>query len=555
MRTSWRTPPDGERRCRAPLVPRRAGAGGSLRRGRAEQRGSERRGAAGAPEHRRCHHRRSDGPLSTGSDAVHPPRGRKPGTELPTPWSPPRCAAPRAPASSPASTRTTTAPGTIRDLRPPGQPPGLVAARRRLPHRDGRQVPQPVREGASNPTKPAPGWDQWRMLMEPLSYYDYDVAVNGRAGAPRPRPQRLPTTYLNREAVELVKRWAPSEEAVLPLVSPHAPHDEKIGSRRPCGGRAVPAPGDQDLFARAELPAAASFNEARHLRQAGFIAALPRLERGEVQGARDTSTAAAAGVAARGRPGRQGHRARAAPEERAGRTIIVFASDNGLFHGEHRLRDGKRLAYAEASTCRSLCGSPPRARRATVGRVTQPVANIDLAPTLLELAGADPCAGGRCQVMDGRSMVPLLRGDSGPGRPTGARLLEMRNCHFTGLLGGGEMVVHTLHPPTARTQLGCINRDAYERYDLGRDPFQLRNRAESARTFPGRCAAPEPARRTATASRGATRCRPPGSPTASRPLLARLPGAGPRRRCPSPRPGRSGQRTSTVALVSSPSPK
>src|SRR5581483_4561738 len=30
------------------------------------------------------------------------------------------------------------------------------------------------------------------------------------------------------------------------------------------------------------------------------------------------------------------------------RTVIVFTSDNGFFHGEHRLREGKFLPYEES---------------------------------------------------------------------------------------------------------------------------------------------------------------------------------------------------------------
>src|SRR5581483_7946429 len=45
-----------------------------------------------------------------------------------------------------------------------------------------------------------------------------------------------------------------------------------------------------------------------------------------------------------------------------------------------------------------------------VPKIGQLVANIDLAPTILDLAHAKPCARDRCRTMDGRSLMPLLTG-------------------------------------------------------------------------------------------------------------------------------------------------
>jgi arylsulfatase A-like enzyme len=45
--------------------------------------------------------------------------------------------------------------------------------------------------------------------------------------------------------------------------------------------------------------------------------------------------------------------------------------------------------------------------------VSEPVANIDLAPTILDLAGAEPCRRRKsCRVMDGRSLLGVIRGDA-----------------------------------------------------------------------------------------------------------------------------------------------
>jgi arylsulfatase A-like enzyme len=80
-------------------------------------------------------------------------------------------------------------------------------------------------------------------------------------------------------------------------------------------------------------------------------------------------------------------------------TWLVFASDNGWLLGEHRMTS-KMLAY-EPSIRVPLFIAGPRLKP----RVEQRIAlNIDLGPTLLDLAGVPVPA-----KMQGRSLAPLLR--------------------------------------------------------------------------------------------------------------------------------------------------
>ncbi len=90
-------------------------------------------------------------------------------------------------------------------------------------------------------------------------------------------------------------------------------------------------------------------------------------------------------------------------------TIVVYTSDNGFFLGEHGLFD-KRLMYEESIRVPLLIRYPrlPGAARVDGSHM---VLNIDVAPTLLELAGL-PVPGW----MHGRSLVPLLEGRSVPWR-------------------------------------------------------------------------------------------------------------------------------------------
>ena len=81
-------------------------------------------------------------------------------------------------------------------------------------------------------------------------------------------------------------------------------------------------------------------------------------------------------------------------------TYIIFTSDNGFFFGEHRLTGGKFLAYEPATRLPFLIRGPGIRPGSESDEL---VANIDVAPTILELAGAEAT-----KSVDGRSMVPFL---------------------------------------------------------------------------------------------------------------------------------------------------
>jgi len=83
-------------------------------------------------------------------------------------------------------------------------------------------------------------------------------------------------------------------------------------------------------------------------------------------------------------------------------TIIVFAGDNGYFHGEHGLGD-KRLAYNESMRIPLIMRYP---KLATANQtISEMILNADIAPTFLEMAGVSIPA-----QIQGKSIVPLLYG-------------------------------------------------------------------------------------------------------------------------------------------------
>ncbi len=84
-------------------------------------------------------------------------------------------------------------------------------------------------------------------------------------------------------------------------------------------------------------------------------------------------------------------------------TVILFAGDNGFFFGEHR-RGDKRLMYEESLRIPFLMSYPRMIKPGST--IDEMVLNIDVAPTLLDLAGV-PAA----PQMQGRSMKPLFTGE------------------------------------------------------------------------------------------------------------------------------------------------
>lgn len=91
-------------------------------------------------------------------------------------------------------------------------------------------------------------------------------------------------------------------------------------------------------------------------------------------------------------------------------TLVLYLGDNGFALGEHGFYD-KRDAFEESIRVPMLAYAPGLIEPQTA--LPQMVQNIDIAPTLLDFAGI-PAA--KAQNMDGRSFLPLLRGESPPWR-------------------------------------------------------------------------------------------------------------------------------------------
>jgi arylsulfatase A-like enzyme len=142
-------------------------------------------------------------------------------------------------------------------------------------------------------------------------------------------------------------------------------------------------------------------------------------------------------------------------------TIVIYASDQGFFLGDHNWFD-KRFIYEESLRMPLLVRWPGRIKAGTV--CDRMVLNVDFAPTLLAAAGqAVP------EDMQGRSCLPLLGGETPKDWRTS---MYYRYYHYP--------QDHRVQPHygirTERYKLVYFNRiDQWELFDLKTDPHELKN--------------------------------------------------------------------------------
>ncbi len=145
-------------------------------------------------------------------------------------------------------------------------------------------------------------------------------------------------------------------------------------------------------------------------------------------------------------------------------TIVVFASDHGYFYGEHGLNEERRLAYEETIRIPLLIRYPSLAKAGSTP--TEMALNLDIAPTLLEVAGLRPSA-----EIQGRSLVPVLKGEAGQWR-TSFLVEYFTDTVFPRIRNMGYVAVRTTtHKYIQYRELEGMD----EFYDLEKDPYEETN--------------------------------------------------------------------------------
>jgi arylsulfatase A-like enzyme len=328
---------------------------------------------------------------------------------------------------------------------------------------------------------PAPGWDMWNVQVS-AQYYDYDLSLDGEVEHRGDGQGDHANAVVTAAALRFLREGREREEQPFFLWLPYAaPHRDK--SRPPAGGAcgeegwAVPTPRDLRDAGPTSPPRSPAVNERSVDDKPAFVrrlrrldgAGLDRIERAygcELASLRSVDRAVGRLIAALRQSGE------------LERTLVVFTSDNGFMHGEHRLQDGKNLPYAGSARV-PLTIRPPGGMSSPVSvSLSQPVANIDLAPTILDYAGAEPCPPqGDCRVLDGISLRPLLEGREVEWPRDRALVLESEKgkngvCKWTAVRTEGHLYTRYRYKRGGT----CEQPGEGELYDLAADPHELRNR-------------------------------------------------------------------------------
>jgi len=349
-----------------------------------------------------------------------------------------------------------------------------------------------------------PGIEHWFGFLGPsAAYYNATFSRNGTPVTLSKRPSGYITRAINREAIDFVRAAKTDPRPFFLDVAQIAPHSANETGHGPCGvgGLPIPERGALAPWKREPLPEPPSFDESRIRDKPDWVQQRSPIGRDRRQALEWGWRCALATLSTVDRGvGKLINRLAAQGE--LDNTAIFFTSDNGYLFGQHRIFLNKVYPYEESIRVPLLARLPSSARQPAEVKV--PVNNLDLTATILDLAGAAPCtASGDCRVLDGRSLLELLRGRS-PAWQRGRALLiqlgSVRNCGTpTTQVGGLDTFYDAVR--TRRNLYveldhldrvtGLCDRPEYELYDLKRDPFQLRN---TAAYVPKRPAPPRQAR-------------------------------------------------------------
>ena len=301
------------------------------------------------------------------------------------------------------------------------------------------------------------GWDNWFAMLEvgatsttdPQRYFDYDVNVNGTTKHFGTRAQDYSTDVFRRQTRAFIDASVGAGKPFFAYVAPSAPHD--VGPHEP----PTPAPRHENAFDGEQAPRLLSFNEkdvsdkppsiqSRPLLSDAKIAEIDAFHEGRIESLQAVDELVEAVVGRLGAVGALDN------------TYVVFTSDNGWHHGEHRLPNGKTQPYEESIHMPLLIRGPGVKAGTSTNKLTL---NTDFFPTFTDLAGVTTP-----EYVDGRSLRPLLEGTATTWRS--AILLEQKKSPaptFSGI----------------RTSAGrkyIEYEDGFkELYDLRSDPYELNN--------------------------------------------------------------------------------
>jgi arylsulfatase A-like enzyme len=306
-----------------------------------------------------------------------------------------------------------------------------------------------------------PGWDMWKsFLSKNLTtvedkgnmqyYFDFSMSENGTAVVYEKSKDNFSADVVTRNALEFIRDSR--DEPFMMMVSYYNPHSPYIS-----------APRHKDSFRAGEdywdwvQYRPPSFNEENIRDKPDYIAELSPLSPTEIDTAHKQILRSLLSVD-------DGVASVLSALDKAGikdNTIIIFSTDNGLTLGDHRFGVTKNCPYEACLKVPFVVYAP----KYYPHRVeTKFAANIDIAPTFAELAGADIP-----NTVDGLSLVPLLNDSAAKWRED--ILLE----HWRTNEGVGGIIPQYYAVRNAEWKYVEYETGETELYDLVNDPYELQN--------------------------------------------------------------------------------
>lgn len=336
--------------------------------------------------------------------------------------------------------------------------------------------------GSDRPAIVPPGWTEWYGAVDPTTYrmWDYTLNQNGLQVAYGNDPRSYQTDVYSRLALDVIRRGSTSGQPFFLSLAFLAPHYEEAAVRGSTGVTVRPAPRHSGRFATLPLTRARGFNERDRSDKPGFMRRFKPLDgtaiariMAEFRARRESLLAVDEAVDAIVRE--------LSALGVLANTYLLFTSDNGYLQGEHAVPSGKMLPYDPSTRVPLLIRGPGIPGR-RVSR--EPVSNIDLAPTLLRIAGASAAGGAP---VDGRSLLkfaqqPKLRSERLVLHETGGLRATSLQPEEEGSGPIPVRPVRTYRAVRNDRWLYVVYRSGErELYDLERDPFQLRSRHRDRR--------------------------------------------------------------------------
>lgn len=303
-----------------------------------------------------------------------------------------------------------------------------------------------------------PGWDEWDVAGNGYKEYDYTLNQNGKTADYGHDPKDYLTDVVNAKGQDFIEKSVRDKKPFVLDISTFAPH-----------GPATPAPQDEKKFQDLKLPKPPAFDKT---------------PTDAPQWLKDKKSFTPAQIKKITKTYRKRVRAVQAVDRMIGdlqeklkkegvydNTVFAFASDNGFHMGQYRLMPGKQTAFDTDVNVPLVVTGPGVEQGSTTGAIAS---NIDICPTFTELGGGTPDP-----EADGRSLVPLLKGETPKDWPTTA-LVEHHGPNTSAQdpdkprKGSGNPPTYEALRTDAYTYVEYKN-GSHEYYDRGKDPDMLHN--------------------------------------------------------------------------------